>query len=89
MSTIEIVDDLIDSSIRSWLVSLIDQMFLPHEAKVIKSIPLCERAGQDTQAWTYTSMGQFSVKSAYKNIRTQQLSSSHGQSLDHLQRNRI
>lgn len=89
MSTIEIVDDLIDSSIRSWLVSLIDQMFLPHEAKVIKSIPLCERAGQDTQAWTCTSMGQFSVKSTYKNIRTQQLSSSHGQSLDHLQRNRI
>jgi len=43
-------------------------MFLPHEAKVIKSITLSDRARQDIQAWTYTSMGQFSVKSAYKII---------------------
>ena len=89
MSTIETMDNLIDSSTRSWWVSLIDQMFLPHEAKVIKSITLSDRAGQDIQAWTYTSMGQFSVKNAYKIIWNQQLSSSHGQSSNHLQSNRI
>ena len=74
------MDNLIDPIIRSWRVSMIDLVFLPHEAEVIKSIPLSNKAMQDIQTWAYTNMGEYSVKSAYKMIQTQQLRSSHSQS---------
>ena len=80
MSTMATVDNLIDPITRSWHVSMIDHVFLPHEAEVIKSIPLSNRAVQDIQTWAYTNTGEYSVKSAYKMIQTQQLRSSHGQS---------
>ena len=64
MSTMATVDNLIDPTTRSWLVSMIDHVFLPHEAEVIKSIPLSNKAVQDIQTWAYTNMGEYSVKSA-------------------------
>ena len=57
---------------------MIDHVFHPHEAEIIKSIPLSNRAVQDIQIWAYTNTGEYSVKSAYKMIQTQQLRSSHG-----------
>ena len=83
MSTMATVDNLIDLTTRSWRVSMIDHVFLPHEAEVIKSIPLSNKVVQDIQIWAYTSIGEYSVKSAYKMIQTQHLRSSHGQSSNH------
>ena len=83
------VDNLIDPIPRSWRVSMIDHVFLPHEAEVIKSIPLSNRAMQGIQTWAYTNTDEYSVKSAYKMIQTQQLSSSHGQSSNYSQCNKI
>ena len=83
------MDNLIDPTTRSWRVSMIDHVFLPHEAKVIKSIPLSNRVVQDIQIWAYTNTVECLVKSAYKMIQTQQLKSSHGQSSNHSQSNKI
>ena len=49
LPTMEIVDKLIDPTTRSWQASLNDQIFLPHEAEVIKSIPLSDRLVHDIQ----------------------------------------
>ena len=73
----------------SWLVSMIDHVFLPHEAEVIKSIPLSNKAVQDIQTWAYTNTCEYSIKSAYKMIQTQQLRPSHGQSSNYSQCNKI
>ena len=70
MSIMATVDNLIDPTTRSWRVSMIDHVFLPHEAGVIKSIPLSNRVVQDIQIWAYTNTGEYSVKSAYKMIQT-------------------
>ena len=78
MSTIVTMDNLIDPTTRLWQVSMIDHVFLPNEAEVIKSIPLSNRAVQDIQIWAYKSTGEYSVKSAYRMIQTQHLRSSHG-----------
>ena len=58
------VSDLIDSSSASWKVSVIDVLFLPHEAELIKSIPLSPRLPEDKLIWALSSNGQFSVRSA-------------------------
>ena len=80
MSTIATMDNLIDPITRSWCVSMIDHVFLPHEDEVIKSISLSNGAVQDIQTWAYTKMGEYLGKSAYKMIQTQQLRSFHDQS---------
>ena len=89
MSTMAIVDNLINPITRSWRVSMIDRVFLPREVEVIKFIPLSNRTVQDIQTWAYTNTGEYSVKSAYKMIQTQQLRSSHGQSSNYSQCNKI
>ena len=89
MSSMATVDNLIDPITRSWCVSMIDHVFLPYEVEVIKSIPLSNRAVQDIQIWAYTNTGEYSVKSAYKMIQTQQLRSSRGQSSNYSQCNKI
>lgn len=89
MSTMATMDNLIDPTTRSWRVSMIDHVFLPHEAEVIKSIPLSNRAVQDIQIWAYKSTSEYSVKIAYRIIQTQHLRSSHGQSSNHSQSNKV
>ena len=59
------VSDLIDSSSASWKVSVIDVLFLPHEAELIKSIPLSSRLPKDKLIWALSPNGQFSVRSAF------------------------
>ena len=41
------VSELIDSSSASWKASVIDVLFLPHEAEMIKSISLSSRLSED------------------------------------------
>ena len=41
-------------------------IFLPHEAKVVLSIPISGRLPKDSVMWAWTTNGIFTVKSAYK-----------------------
>ena len=60
------VQKLIDTSKVSWNKSIVDALFLPHEAEVIKGIPVSSRLPEGKLIWTKTQNGIFSVRSAYK-----------------------
>ena len=63
---IEMVSDLMDDEGRGWNADLVRTIFLPHEAEVILGIPISPWAPEDSQVWTKTPNGIFSVNSAYK-----------------------
>lgn len=44
---------------------MIDQIFLPHEAKLIKGIPLSSQGVSDKQVWLPSNNGEFTTRSAY------------------------
>nr|POF19212.1 putative ribonuclease h protein [Quercus suber] len=60
------VSVLIDSDHRRWLQDAIDNIFLPHEAALIQSIPLSIRSCEDQFFWLHTPDGLYSVSSGYK-----------------------
>lgn len=60
------VSELIEESTASWKTSIVDALFLSHEAQTIKSIPLSSRLPADRLVWTETLNGLFSVSSCYK-----------------------
>ncbi|KAK9991185.1 hypothetical protein SO802_026170 [Lithocarpus litseifolius] len=49
-----------------WKTEVIDNLFFPHEAELIKSIPLSVTLPVDRMVWAGTSNGNFTVRSAYK-----------------------
>ena len=51
------VADLIDPSTRQWDSNMLQGLFAPNEAELIKSIPLCSSSMEDKMAWPYTSLG--------------------------------
>ena len=59
------VSKLIDQNSASWKVQVLDALFLPYEAKVIKGIPISSRLPADKLIWAETPNGKFNVKSAY------------------------
>ena len=62
----EMVSTLIDEESRGWNSDLIRTAFLPHEADVILGIPLSPMAPEDSQVWTKTANGIFTMNNAYK-----------------------
>ena len=60
------VADLIDSRIARWKIEVIDNLFIPHEAELIKSIPLSATLPADKMVWAETANGNFTLRSAYK-----------------------
>ena len=52
----------------AWKVSLVKELFLPHEADMILGIPLSFRRPPDRIAWALTPSGIFTTCSAYKLI---------------------
>ena len=62
----EMVLALIDEESRGWNSNLIRTSFLPHEAEVIIGILLSPMAPEDSQVWTKTPNGIFTMNSAYK-----------------------
>ena len=44
---------------------MIDQIFLPHEARLIKDIPLSLQGVSDKQVWLPSNNGEFTTRSAY------------------------
>ena len=59
------VDQLIDSDSRLWNTSLVDSIFLPFEAQLIKSIPVCHSAQEDFLFWPHSRTGMYQVRSGY------------------------
>ena len=59
------VATLINESTRSWQSDVIDHVFEPAEATIIKGIPLCSFSQKDKLIWPFTPSVQYSVKSAY------------------------
>ena len=59
------VSVLIDHNKSSWIDDVVDNNFLPHEASLIKAIPLSIDACEDNLFWCRNSNGVYSVKSGY------------------------
>lgn len=59
------VIELINPETTSWKADVIDYLFLPFEADIIKSIPISCRLPTDKQLWAKIVNGNFSVRSAY------------------------
>lgn len=54
---------------RKWNAHIINQFIPQYLAEFILLMPPpCDDAGRDTVAWSYTSNGMFSIKSAYENL---------------------
>ena len=76
------VQELINEATAEWKSSVIDALFLPHEADIIKSIPISSRLPPDKLIWTETRNGLFTVRNAYHLAMTQSSSKSRGTSSD-------
>jgi hypothetical protein len=61
-----LVSSLIDSSTVSWKAEVVEELFLPMDAEVIRSIPLSTHRLDDFWAWHYEKNGLLSVRSAYR-----------------------
>ncbi|KAF3943043.1 hypothetical protein CMV_030359 [Castanea mollissima] len=73
---------MIDITTTTWKKSIVDSLFLPHEAEAIKGIPLSSRLLVDKLIWTETQNSIFSVRSAYKLAMKIVVSGSRGGSSD-------
>ncbi|XP_023897961.1 uncharacterized protein LOC112009845 [Quercus suber] len=61
-----LVAALINESTRSWRTNVIEHVFEPAKAAIIKGIPLCSFSQQDKLIWPFTPSGQYTVKSGYR-----------------------
>ena len=55
---------LIDLESATWKADQVQQLFMPHEAKLILSIPLSARLPLDCLIWSQTPTGVFTTRSA-------------------------
>lgn len=60
------VADLIDPVSRQWDLSLIQGLFNPNEADLIRSIPPYRPSCVNKLIWPYTFSGQYSVRLGYR-----------------------
>jgi hypothetical protein len=72
----EYVSSLILHDSGTWNSELIDQVFIPSDAELIKSIPLSIQVRDDALVWSREKNGKYSVRSAYR-LLTEAESSSH------------
>ena len=72
------MSSLIDSDLRGWNSTLVNQIFLPHEASVICGMPLSTRLPPDRIIWSITPSGMFTTKSAYKLLVSCNITNSAG-----------
>ena len=60
------VSDLLLHNPKQWNLDLIDKVFYPWEANVIKGIYVSEDSIEDKLIWPLTPSGDYFVKSAYQ-----------------------
>uniref|UniRef100_A0A2N9INQ2 Reverse transcriptase zinc-binding domain-containing protein n=1 Tax=Fagus sylvatica TaxID=28930 RepID=A0A2N9INQ2_FAGSY len=68
------VESLIDAESMTWKKSLIEQIFLPRDSELILKIPLSPRRPPDKLIWSGSNKGQYTVKSGYQLLLSQQRS---------------
>ena len=59
------VADVMDCRKGTWDMEKLNNIFLPHEAKVILSIPISPSLPEDSLVWAWTNNRSFTVQSAY------------------------
>lgn len=64
------VEDLIDPESRQWNHELIDGIFVPKEAKIIKKIPLARVVVDDTLYWPFIHDGNHPCKLGYRFLKS-------------------
>jgi ribonuclease HI len=62
----EVGSELIDQETRTWNETAVRECCLPHDAAVILTIKLPQRATEEFVAWSGVNNGPFSVRSAYR-----------------------
>lgn len=65
------VEILINGDTRQWDHGLIEGLFTPEEAELIKSIPLSRCAAEDTLFWPFTNNGVYTSKSGYRFLKAE------------------
>lgn len=60
------VSALFNPDSRCWDSELLDGLFVPHEASMIKSIPIGQSNVEDKLFWPFVKSGVYSVKSGYQ-----------------------
>lgn len=60
------VVDLIEPESGQWDLNLLQGLFIPSSAEMIRSIPLCSAAVEDKLIWPHTPLGQYSMQSRYR-----------------------
>ncbi|KAK9998675.1 hypothetical protein SO802_018278 [Lithocarpus litseifolius] len=76
------VNLLIDQNTSCWKHEIIDAVFAPNEAQIMKSIPLSRRNHKDILIWNETTCGVFTVKSAYHMLRAAETCNTTGECLN-------
>lgn len=76
------VSEVIDPELASWKDGALDAVFLPYEAKLIKSVPISLQLPKDKLIWALSSNGVFSVRSAYRLAMDQARAKRSGTSSD-------
>ena len=71
---------LIDKESRCWIVDAVDNNFVPHEAKLIKSIPISIIEADDKLCWSSNMVGIYLVKAGYRLLVNEELNSPVGTS---------
>jgi len=64
-----LVVELIDKDNGRWKAREVRETFLPCDAEIICSLPLCPTWPNDKLIWHFSANGEFSVKSAYQVAR--------------------
>lgn len=83
------VSELISYEKVAWKTQIIEAIFLPHEAKLIKIIPLSIRLPEDKLVWAATPNGLFSVRNAYKLVVEDSQPNNRGASSDNNKNHRF
>nr|POE71608.1 putative ribonuclease h protein [Quercus suber] len=70
------VEILIDEETHGWNHSVIDGIFIPEEAELIKSMPLPQQGVDDRLFWPFTQTGTYTSKSVYRYLKSEEEDSS-------------
>ena len=63
------VEVLINEDKRTWNEEVVDGLFVPEEAELIKKIHLSRHPTEDKLFWLWTQSGQYSCKSGYRFLK--------------------
>ena len=63
------VNVLINEESRTWNMQLIDGLFVPKEAELVKKIPLSRNSVDDKMFWPWIQSGAYTCKSGYRFLK--------------------